>query len=270
MPKGVTQEDIFTIVQRASEGLEAQIDSINEDVSDCWFVEFKPDFEDKDMIADCIMRMREMDLMGQTIKARLKTEALREPGTTTTSTAEEMLVVATPTPPPPPFFPSNNERRRMPKKGRKYDKNLNHHNGGNFARKPYNKRSGNGSNSGAKLSSNHRTPPGVDDSHHFPVLGNNDNHSQFVPQTECSENVKQATPSNVLPTDVVTKVDTEAVPVNETREIHGAYAAALLRCATNTANVDSRSATASTTVSNTTKKESTVKTSSPGCWVRVS
>jgi hypothetical protein len=289
------------IIQRASEGLEVQIESIHEDVGDCWYVDFKEDFNNKNIIADCIMRLRDMDLMGQTIKARLKTEPIRDPSTTaiTTNTVAREMLVATSTEPP---LPSNQERRRMPKKGRsKLDKANGNSppNGGVYVpRKPHHKRSagsGNGTSYNAGNTTRHpRSPPGVHDSNHFPVLGNrNANTSPITttattPQQQCeregaSNDVKQqvTVTSNVLHTTsstAITKVDTDpmatatTVPVmNETKESHGAYVAALLRCTTNPATVDPSNRLATTTTTAiATKQESTPKKSTSGCWVRVS
>jgi hypothetical protein len=312
VPKGVTQEDICSIIQRASEGLEAQIESIHEDVGDCWYVDFKEDFDNKNIIADCILRMRDMDLLGQTIKARLKTEPIRDPSTTvlTTNTVARQMLVPTST---EPTLHSNQERRRMPKKGRsKSDKangNSPPHGGGYVPRKPHHKRNGgnaNGTsyNAGTTTATTtttttryNRSPPGVHDSNHFPVLGNrNANTSpittttttttppqqqQCVREGASNDDKQQITvTSNVLHTTstAITKVDTDPMPtatattvpvMNETKEIHGAYAAALLRCTTNPATVDPSNRLATTTAI-ATKQESTPKKSTSGCWVRVS
>lgn len=264
--------------------------------------------DNKDIIADCIMRMRDMDLMGQTIKARLKTEAIRDPTSTTTAiittpVGREMFVAAI----TDPTLPSNHERRRMPKKGRKLDKGNGHssQNGGVYGpRKPHNKRTGNGNSNSNGTSSaagatrhNCRSPPGVHDSNHFPVLGNrNATHSPLTPPqprdgaAASNDVTPQVTASSaVIQTHVITEnTDTvqaatappPSMPVrSETKEIQGAYAAALLRCNKTTNATTGDTTRSATSVTNTstitttaiaTKQESTPKKSTTGCWVRVS
>ncbi len=245
--------------------------------------------------------MRDMDLMGQTIKARLKSEAIRDPTTviTTTAVGRDMFVGTL----TDPTLPSNQDRRRMPKKGRKLDKGNGHtsQNGGGYGpRKPHNKRTSNGNSNTNGTSSatgttrhNSRSPPGVHDSNHFPVLGNrNATNSPLTPPQSGVGAVASndaTAPSTVIHTNVIaentdTIQDTTAPPPSmpvksETKEIQGAYAAALLRCTTTTnpatgdttrSTTSATNTSSSTTTAIATKQESTPKKSTTGCWVRVS
>ena len=253
VPKGVTKEDISSVIQRASSDMHSYIEKIYEDVGDCWFVLCREDLEDKSMIAECIIQMRQMDLKGQTIKARLKTETIKNHD-------EEVLTVPTFWP-ASSHFSASNERRRAQRKGRKNDKNQSPQNGGSA--KQNNKR--HGSSNPAASKPNNRPPPDVNDSH-FPILGKNCNGMPKKTPSNSTEgtDVPVVKPS---PTSVAEKKGTKVCGVHQTpEEVKGAYAAALLR----QPNSDADSAKAGALVAPVKTEASPIKDTNGGCRVRVS
>jgi len=251
VPKGVTKEDISSVIQRASGDLHSYIEEIYEDVGDCWFVLCKEDLEDKSMIAECIIQMRQMDLKGQTIKARLKTETIKDFN-------EEVLAV-------PTFWPSSsqfsasNERRRTQRKGRKNDKNHSPQNGGSA--KQNNRR--HGSSNPATSKQNSRPPPDVNDSH-FPILGKNGNGMPKKTQSNSTESTKEVPVVKPSPTSVAEKKGTKVCGVHESPEdVKGAYAAALLRQPNSNVNSAKESAVAAPV-----KTEASPVKETNGCRVR--
>jgi len=217
VPTGVTKEDLSQLVHRACADLHSHIDSIHEDVGNCWFVHFGEFFEDKSMIADCILQMRQMNLMGQAIKARLKTEKLYPIFDGSATTASSSV---------------SNEHHELRVDNSRH-RNYNPYYGRRF-RKPFKRRDEN--NKGADTTSrSHGPPPEVNDSH-FPALGHNGVSSE--PRGDAAQ--VNETPEHTLSSSIVTNTDAEkseedktggivATPVEAKKEVHGAYAAALLK-----------------------------------------